>query len=247
MKILFAIPSKNRVEILKKFTYAWLQNLPFDWAVFVEPQDFKAYEDAGIKNLVCIDDNNKGLCYAKSQIKKYAIKNKYDLIFKVDDDTKAFTDYRNKTDAEKTVKVLEKFIPQAILKFKKHDRLGAIAFPYSFHLFDKVEWKPVKKLQSCYLIRAEHLVNEKYMFEVFEDFGTGLDLLVKGFKIFKHCLIGIEQGVAVGEGTGGLQDFDRAEIALRSADTLRRLYPPLNFKAVDKIWRIEPDIRSIKL
>ena len=59
--------------------------------------------------------------------------------------------------------------------------------------------------------------------------------------------MGQDNGVAVGEGTGGLQDFDRSQLAEIEAEQLRKMYPPLTFRKVDKPWKIEPDVKSIKL
>lgn len=246
MKILFAIPSKNRVEILKKYTYQWLRLMDFDWKIFVEPQDMEKY--AEFDNLISLPENNQGLGYAKKFIKQYATENGYDLIFKIDDDIKCFTDFRKRTTPEHTAILLEDFIEDEVMfEFSKHEILGAIAFPYSFHMFEKSQWKPAKKLQTCYITRTEFFTNDKYDFTVFEDFAVGLDILVHGSKIMKYGLIGQELGVEVGKGTGGLQDFSRKILAEKDAEQLRKMYPPINFKKVDKPWEIEPDMRSIKL
>lgn len=246
MKILFAVPSKNRAEILKKYTYQWLSLIHFDWKIFVEPQDMNKYSE--FDNVISLPENNKGLGYSKKFIKEYAIQNGYDLIFKIDDDIKCFTDFRKRTSPEETAKLLEWFIENKVFEnFYRHPILGAIAFPYSFHMFKNDTWKPAKKLQTAYICRTEFLTNDKYDFTVFEDFAVALDILVKGKKVMKYGLIGIELGVQVGGGTGGLQDFSRKELAEKDAENLRKMYPPLALKKVEKPWGIEPDIRSIKL
>ena len=54
-------------------------------------------------------------------------------------------------------------------------------------------------------------------------------------------------GVKVVGGTGGHQSFDRKEQALSEVEELRKIYPPLAFRAVDKSWGIEPDLSSVKI
>lgn len=177
-----------------------------------------------------------------------AIENGYDLIFKIDDDIKCFTDFRKRTTPKGTAEILEDFIHTEVLdNFSQHALLGAIAFPYSFHMFTEETWKPTKKLQTCYIVRTEFLTNDTYDFTVFEDFAVALDILVHGSKVMKYGMIGQELGIQVGKGTGGFQDFSRLELAQKDAENLRKLYPPLNFKKVNKSWGIEPDMRSIKL
>lgn len=246
MKILLAIPSKNRIEILRKNTYAWLPLVQAEYKVFVEPRDFSLYETAGFKNLVSIGENGKGYGFAKRFIKKYAEENGYEVVFKIDDDTKSFTDYRKKTDSAGTAKLLNEFLPKVMAYFEKYPNLGGVSFPYSFHLFEKREWEPVKKVQSNYIVRTQFLACE-YNFSNFDDFAVGIDILRKGFKLMKYGLIGQNLGVAVGGGTGGQQDFDRKKQSLEEIELLRKIYPALKFKKVDKPWGIEPDMSSVKI
>ena len=46
---------------------------------------------------------------------------------------------------------------------------------------------------------------------------------------------------------GGMFDFDRSKLVTQEAELLRKIYPPLIFRKVDKPWKIEPDMKSIKL
>lgn len=248
MKFLVAIPSKNRLETLTKFTWAWAKLLDFDVRVFVEPQDEELYLSAIPRaNLVNIGANNMGLGFAKKYIQSYAKENGYELVFKLDDDTKSFTDVRKGLSQEESARFMNTMLPTMILMFQEKKNLGAIAFPYSFQMFDVSQaFSPAKKMQSSYLVRTD-LLCSPYEFSVFEDFSVGLWCLTKGYKILKFNLSGQVQGVAVGAGTGGIQDFNRGELVPKEAELLRKIYPPLNFKKVDKPWGIEPDMRSIKL
>lgn len=248
MKLLVAIPSKNRTETLMKYTWSWAKDLNQDVKIFVEPQDFPLYVEAGFPadDMIELDKNDQGLGYAKRFIQEYAFKNGYDVIFKLDDDTRGFTDFRKKIPTEQVPELVDKVLSEVMNVFEENENLGAVAFPYSFHLFDEKKWEKVKKVQSSYLVRTG-LLCPPHQFSVFEDFAVGLNCLVSNFKVMKYGLIGQDVGVKVGAGTGGLQDFDRSALAEKEAELLRTMYPPLMFKKVDKPWKIEPDMRSIKL
>lgn len=249
MKTLLAIPSKNRIEVFAKNAYPWVKNLiKANIVVFVEPQDAKKYIDAfPDMPIYVLLENDKGLGYAKRMIQKYAEENGYDIIFKIDDDTKGFSDFRKVLKGEDSSMFIEKKIADFQGEFEKHPNLGAIALPYSFHMFDeKRKFQLAKKVQSTYFVRTK-LFTTPYDFSTFEDFSVGLYCLTQGYKIIKACHVGQVVGVPVGKGNGGCNDFDRKAQALKEMEWLRKIYPPLGFKRVEKPWEIEPDMLSIKL
>ena len=249
MKTLIAVPSKDRVETLKKYTFSWLCLITeIDYKIFVEPQDFEKYKETGIpeEKLFNIGQDNQGLAYSKSQIVNYSKENGYDLVFKVDDDIRCFTDFRKSTTPEKTAELLTNFIKYVEPKFEESN-LGGITFPYSFEMFEQIAWEKTKRMQTCYLIRTDLLVPSVQGISVFEDFAVGLNALTKGFLLLRYGLLGQNMGVKVGGGTGGHQSFDRSEKAKQEVELLRKIYPPLDFRRVNKPWKIEPDLRSVKL
>ncbi len=243
MKLLIAIPSKNRVDTLVKYSWTWAKELKIDVRVFVEPQDYDNYLSAIPEgSLVKIGANNAGLGYAKKCIQLYAESEGYDVVMKLDDDISGWTWMRKPM----TTEAVERRINNLLIQFV-HNELGAVAFPYSFQIFDMTEyWSKAKKVQSTYMVRTE-LLCSPYEFSVFEDFAVGLYALVKGFKVMKYNLMGQVLGVPVGGGTGGHQSFDRSELALKDAELLKKIYPPITFRKVEKPWKIEPDMKSVKL
>lgn len=249
MKTLIAIPSKARSETLAKYSLAWLHLLPdtIPWRVFIEPQDVAEYDAVLTPDqYVVLPENNQGLGYSKEHIKQYAIDNFYDVVFKMDDDVRGFTDFRRRTTPEETAKLLAHLIPQWGQMFEVFPTLGAIAFPYRNELYDRTEWERTKRLQTAYLIRVSCMHADRRV-STFEDFAAGLYALTRGYFLQKYGLVGLDLGVKVGGGTGGLQKFNRKELALKELDRLREIYPPLTYRVVDKPWEIEPDIRSVKL
>lgn len=250
MKVLLAIPSKNRAEILSKYTLKWLLALPLEleWRVFVEPQDYEQYTKiVDPARLVQIADNDRGLSFSKGIIKLYAQEHGYDFVFKLDDDVRGFTDFRKTCTPQETADLLVRVLGELEVYFKEYPKLGAVSFPYRNEMFlDGLAQKKVKRLQTCYLVRT-HLLYSNPRLKVFEDFANGLYVLTNGYSIVQWYRVGIDLGVEVGKGTGGLQSFDRVALAQESFDVLREIYPPLLFKRVEKPWKIEPDLRSVKL
>lgn len=246
MKLLIAVPSKNRFDVLMKNAWPWLSKLSVDFKVFIEPQDITKYERLlSTPHIKIIERNNMGLGYAKAQIKKYAEENGYTHIMKVDDDVRGFTRFREHLADNDLVEWVQQFLKDCEKAFND-ERVGAIAFPYSFEMFEKEGWTITKRLQTCY-ITPTSLFHGNNRISVFEDFAQGLYVLTQGKLIAKHGLAGISMGVQVGKGSGGHQSFNREKQALAEAEQLRKIYPPLNFRKVKKPWRIEPDISSVLL
>ena len=247
MKLLIAIPSKNRVEILMNNTLLWVPSCDIDWKVFVEPQDFEKYKTIlAEEKLVNIGQNDQGLGFAKQFIKDFAKVGGYTHIFKVDDDIKGFTKYRKKLDPPRTAQWVKEFTKDIEKSLELHPQVKCVSFPYSFEMYEKKHWEVAKRVQTAFIIETDWLyVNPKV--SVFEDFATGLSVLVNGGLVAKFCMAGINMGVKVGGGTGGHQSYDRFERAKLEAEELRKLYPPLNFRLVNKPWKIEPDMTSIDL
>lgn len=249
MKTLVAIPSKNRADILAKNAWQWIQYLPLDWKIFVEPQDYNLYcYRFGSECVVQLPDNNQGLGYAKNFIKNYALQNNYSHIYKMDDDVKGFTKMR--TTLKDPQEIAKQFMENHILftnYFEKFPSLGAISFPYSNELYDlSQKFVKTKRIQTAYYVKTEFFAVDPAI-NVFEDFATGINILRNNQIIMKYCYSGIQLGIKVGGGTGGHQDYDRKIQAYKEVELLRNIYPPLRFKPVNKPWQIEPDIRSIKL
>lgn len=247
MKLLIAIPSKNRALTLFQNALRWVEKTGIDYAVFIEPQDKERYEIIRAKNVVFLAENDQGLGYAKQQIKEYALKNNYTHVFKVDDDVRGFTNYRNRLkEPEEIAKHVNKILTDIERAFEKYPQIKAVGFPYSFEMYDKKVWEVTKRLQTSYVVKTEDwYVNPKV--STFEDMATGISIIAKGGLLMRYCMAGIDQGVKVGGGAGGCQSFDRAAQALVEVEEMRKIYPPLKFKKVDKPWKIEPDMSSVDI
>lgn len=231
MKCLVCIPSKARPNNIKKYIEPFMQRLGLDYRIFVEPQDYEQYK---FDNVIVLDANNKGLGYATSFAKNYAEENGYDLVFKIDDDTKSIGQIEN--DIEQ---VLNSF------SFKK---LGAVVFPYSFEWYAKTEklfTRVNKRIQTCYIIRTKLWRPSKYV-STFEDFYEYLLLRNDNYDTL-YCSKHLIDCAPVGGGSGGLQVFDRSDMALKEISIFKSIDPTVKvISKPDKAWKYEPKFTGKK-
>lgn len=247
MKILIAIPSKKRAEILKKNALSWVTLTGMDYKIFIEAEDCIDYTRTlkEEEKIWILPEDNRGLGYSKTIIKQYAERNGYDLIFKIDDDVSGWTDFRTKLNPEQSAERFKSIVLECVHLFENHKDVAVISFPYAFQMFEQVQFKKTKRVQTAYICRTEDFHADENI-SVFEDFAVGLKVVTSNKLVMIYGMSGIQMGVKVGGGTGGHQSFDREAQALKEIELLRKIYPPLAFRMVDKIWKYEPDMRSIK-
>ncbi len=246
MKTLIAIPSKGRAAIFAKNALPWLLESQLDWKVFLEKQDVELYNLPSQKVAV-LPESNLGLGYSKEIIKQYAVENGYDAIFKVDDDVKAWTDFRKVLKPKESAAFFQKMLSEMEKMLEEKELLAGFGFPYSFQMFEKFSYKKTKRVQTAFLFRTKDFHADRSV-DVFEDFAASLWPIVNGKLVLTCGKMGISMGVPVGGGTGGHQSFKRnEERAMNCCDAMRKIYPALKLKRVSHDWGIEPDIRSIRI
>jgi len=255
MKLLIAVPSKNRPLQLTKHVLRWLQYTKSDWKVFIEPQDEAKYKDIPVLkgHGVVIHENNRGLGYAKLCIQEYAVENGYDLVFKLDDDTQGWANTYTRGMGRnaplyswewKCEKLFEPIMKNSIKLLKEFEQVAAISLMYRNDMksYSGDTWIGTnKRLQSCYIVRTEFLCppySEKNL--VFEDFRTFLNILYNGYITVRYGLTG-QDFSPVGMNKGGMQDFDRKTMCENTKVIMKKLYPEVVWKSVDKTWKWEPD------
>jgi hypothetical protein len=231
MKCLVCIPSKGRPNNIKKYVEPFMQRLGLDYRIFVEPQDAGQYK---FENVVVIDANNKGLGYATSFAKKYAEANNYDLYFRIDDDVKGIGQIEN--DIQRVLKAFE--IPN----------VGAVVFPYSFEWYAKTEKlfsRKNKRTQTCYIIRTK-LFRPDTRVSTFDDFYQYLLLRQDNYDTL-YCSKHLIDCAVVGGGEGGLQAFNRSEMALNEINIFKSIDPTIKvISKPDKPWKFEPKFNHKK-
>lgn len=231
MKCLVCIPSKARPNNIKKYVEPFMQRLGLDYRIFVEPQDAQKYN---FENVVLLDANDKGLGYATSFAKNYAEENGYDLYFRIDDDVKGIGEIEK--DIDKILKAFD--IP----------KLGAVVFPYSFEWYAKtlkLFTRVNKRTQTCYIIRTK-LFRPNERVSTFDDFYQYLLLRNDNYDTL-YCSKHLIDCAPVGGGTGGLQVFDRSEMALNEINIFKSIDPTIKvINKPDKPWKYEPKFTDKK-
>lgn len=250
MKLLIAIPSKGRTNTIFKRTLRWVVRTGFDVRVFVEPQEIEAYREAtrdanyqnrldlSDENFVDIGKNDQGLAYVKNFMKQYAIKNGYDLLFRMDDDILRFTGRGKNLPDDLMIIKFSEMVGRCRVTFGRYPDVAGIGFGYRNELFEPKEWSLINgRLQTCYIIRPEYIADG---FNCFDDFADYVNIRAQNKLTLRYGLLGID-AAGVGKEKGGLQSFDRNELAKADGLKLRELYPAMRFKKVDKkSWSFEP-------
>lgn len=231
MKCLVCIPSKARPINIKKYVEPFMKRLGLDYKIFVEPQDIENYP---FENVVSLDKNNKGLGYATSFAKAYAEKNGYELYFRIDDDVKGIGQLENDI--------------QRVLKAFQIPSVGAVVFPYSFEWYAKTEklfTRKNKRTQTCYIIRTK-LFRPDSRVSTFDDFYQYLLLRQDNYDTL-YCSKHLIDCAPVGKGEGGLQAFDRSEMALKEINIFKSIDPTIKvISKPNKPWKYEPKFSGKK-
>lgn len=248
MKILIAIPSKARAYDLQKGILKWLPECNHDWKVFVEPQDLVHYVTVLDKSkIVCISKNDKGMGFVINSIARYAIKFKYDLVFKIDDDFSGMVckDIGNMKTGH-SVKILDKFLNDVAPDFQKDQKLGAVRISNSRnHLFEKMgkDRKYTHRnvpLYHGWIVRPEILekVTENVLTQ--DDSSTFLYMQEAGYYSLNYG----QAAVNYKDNTnpGGFQCFDRERLVLETYEYLKKEFPKIRLKPIDRTYKIEIDI-----
>ena len=220
MKFLVAIPSKGRPNNIRDITIPFVKRLGLDYKIFVEPQEADIYN---FNNVIVHDENNIGLGGALVSIKKYAEKNNYDVILKVDDDVKAIGEIEKDLDK--------------IQKAMSFPQISAICFPYSFEFYaksNKMFTRENKRLQTAYFIKTKKFRPSKEV-STFEDFYQFLQIINNNEKTL-YCSKHLINCKEVGKGLGGLQLFDRSEMAKKEIEIFRKIDPTITSSLQSISW-----------
>lgn len=221
------IPSKGRPDILKKCALPMLSKMGIPYLVNIEVGERESYGE--IPNAI-YSVNNIGLVGALENLKCECSE---DLIFKIDDDVLGFTG-----------QILE-MLPKFEKAFLKHEKLGAIAFPYDheFYYGERAVFSHYNaRLQTCYIIRKD-LFCAGGIFDPFEDFCHFISLRTKGFFTLLSPTTKI-RCKPVGETPGGLNDGSRNVRSMAAIKKIQAHYPTLKIgvkNRPEKNWKFEPD------
>lgn len=256
-KILFIIPSKQRAEVFAKYTFRWLKNSGVDYVVMLEKPDVEAYKAIGLdgEHIITMLKLNQGLGYSLQTGKEYAEHMGYDAIFKLDDDIIWFSlrgVHMKKDPEERTQQFTDSFkyalkLTQQILD--KKPKVGAVCFPYRNQMYEKKDYELNKKLQTAYAVRL-NVYKPIPQISSQEDYYAYITVRKAGYSTVRLSNIGIDLGIEVGQGEGGLQSevFNRQEMAGKEVRLIQSMFSGIAIKKKPGTsWGYEIDFKRTKL
>lgn len=226
------IPSKGRAQNLK--TARLLDGLSFD--IVVEPQDVKAYRDAGYEqHILALPEDNKGLAYARNWIKEHSkwLGEKYH--WQLDDDIKSFL-YR--ADG-KPVEHVCSFNALTIVEthVKKYSNIGQAglnqnSWPPTTDI--KINNLPVQAVLNNNAVCASYRDRQPL-----EDFDYTLQVLSEGWCTMMFDRLRTSCPVT-GTNEGGLfETYQNKNKILRSMQAMVKDFPTLSLVQDDKGWHLK--------
>ena len=242
MNLLVAIPSKGRADTIKKKTLSWLHKTRFPVAIFVEPQDEQSYWNANLGfDIVNTGADNLGTMHSKLAIKNYALRNRFEVVFKLDDDIGGWRGAdRKQTDSLKT---FEAAIDDALLVLREQSEVKAISFPYGFQMFKIAKWLSINaRLQGCYIVRTDWIFADT-RYKLIEDFANFVYIRSRNGLTLRYG----EAGMNIDSMSlpGGELDAKKQENMETAIELLREMHPGLKTRPVTgKPWSHEPSFRD---
>ncbi len=255
---LIAIPSRSRVNLLKEGAHSFVKHSQYPYKVFVEPNQYDDYRKVFREDeLVQLDENDLGLCYAKAFIQDYCLSQGIKFVFKMDDDLTNVR-VRNMSALKKGGKTLDRkfrtenfldpLISESLSLLRENKEIKGVSLQYGNEMWGdpKIRWILNKRFQSSYIIDTDFLFPypQHIYNQCFEDFDTFFNIVDKGFYVARNEIYGVDFGKI--NGPGGINDFKRREQANIAKENMSKRYPYLKWKKVEKDWDWEPDLRRTK-
>ncbi|MFV0141019.1 hypothetical protein [Empedobacter falsenii] len=227
-KTLIYIPSKGRADLFfQRGTFRWLKEITdkVDYIVTLEENDIPEYLNQ-FPNLIILrlTESDKGISYAHSKVLEYAKDKGYKYIFKHDDDIRSWGSIdRKKTYKNAHIEFL-RILKHCESLFEQYSQLDGISFNYSNEQRStKVIERVNARFQTNYMVKVESWhVNVDVMSE---DFYATAMLFKNGGKIIRYGLTSFDStdpSRNMGQNKGGLQLFDRKELALKDLEIFKQ-------------------------
>lgn len=251
-RLLIAIPSKGRADTIAKETMRYVPQLGYDYRVFVEPQDHAAYSRViDPACLYLLPENDRGLCFSKFHIQRFAQEQGYDAVFKHDDDIYYWTPGTGKTQEciQTTAKTLKNGIAWSLNKLNEPN-VVAVGYEYRtfMHIATRPEYEMERRLQTCYVVKSGYLYSDLSI-PIFEDFYTTMMIWLHGGSTVRYLRCGMfpkGNGKSYLGQAGGLTSFNRIILAEQAISHMRSIYPALKLRRVSKLWGWEPDMAAMR-
>jgi len=180
LRLSIYIPSKGRAKLSKTATLLTKSGIT-NFKIVVEPQDYEAYKEVWAEdNLLMMPENDQGIAYARTFIKKYSHSQDEEYHWQIDDDMNSFKlryDGKNKkVDPKSCFGIVETVCG----KFSNVALCGITHFAYAFAKKTHVALN--RMTYGSYLIRSDLPMDWRH--GVLDDLDFSLQVLEAG-----HCTI----------------------------------------------------------
>lgn len=234
------IPSKGRAELCLTVDNLLSENIPVN--IVVEPQDKDAYQKKyGTNKLVTIltlDENDRGISYARNFIKSHS-KESGDLYhWCIDDNVKNFRIRKNNKNVITTAGWMLYIAEQLMTKY---DGIGGISMVHIAFAFTKkrdIDYN--KQIYSCMLLDS---TNEIYFREdIIEDTDYSLQILSQNYCTILLNRFIIDKPTTMTMKGGNTDSEYVGDRRMTRAVGLQKMWPHANFQIYEKdnIVRIRP-------
>lgn len=191
------IPSKNRLD--KPKTYNILKDLGLQPIFVLEPQEENEVKKIGYPYIL-LDDNNRGITYARNFILKYCREHDIEFAVMIDDDINCFGRILNK----KFIKDNTAFL-DALNFFKKAKTCGTMEYA-QFGWASTKFFSVNKSMEVVHFLYIPAMNGLNYDDNTKEDKDMAIQLIFKGVNIFKINQLCF-QCPSIGTNKGGLHDL----------------------------------------
>lgn len=191
------IPSKNRLD--KPKTYNILKELGLKPIFVLEPQEETEAKKLGYPYIL-LEDNNRGITYARNFILKYCREHFIEFAVMIDDDINCFGRISNK----KFIKDNTAFL-DALKFFKKVKTCGTMEYAQFGWAATKF-FSLNKSMEVVHFLYIPLMKNVNYDDNTKEDKDMAIQLIFKGINIFKLNQLCF-QCPSIGTNKGGLHEL----------------------------------------
>lgn len=225
------IPSKNRLNTPK--TYTILKDLGLNPIFVLEPQEEEQAKELGY-NYLLLDDNDRGITYARNFILNYCRNNNIEYAVMLDDDINFFK--RFFPDKKGGIRDNSCFI-DALEYFYKVKNCGTMQYSqFGWASTEDVTYN--KSLEVVHFLYIPQLKKINYTENTVEDKDFALQLIFAGFKPFmlKRLCFDVP---SIGTNKGGLYDlYNSGKTAVWAQNFLNKWGPDITTVFREKNGRI---------
>jgi hypothetical protein len=229
------VPSKGRA-FLSGFTVSALVASGFDYFIVVEPQDYDEYGNYYSKHVLCkMEENDRGIAYARNFCKKHSTENGYAYHWQADDNIKNFAIRRDKKNVPCTAAECILPVEEVIDSYHNIGIAGLSHTMFAFAKSTAVDFN--KQIYSCFLVNNS--VNYYWRSDTVEDTDYSLQVLHGGYStiLFNRLLINKAATMTI---KGGNTDGEYAGMGrMNRSLQLQRDWPGANFVITNQYNRVK--------